>query len=95
MENYQKLFFGTATISDVQILAKHINALTERTVKLTKEMAVHSDHQSSFISLVNKRISNIVNEIKDTHAEIDLLQSVMRNNSKSLEKLFLLYQIQF
>lgn len=79
-----------ATVSDVKLLAQHINALTTRTVtvKLTKEMAIHSDHQSSFMSIVNKRISNIVNEMKDTHDEIDLLQNVIRNNTKALEKLF-------
>lgn len=83
-----KSIFGTATVSDVKLLAQHINALTTRTVKLTKEMAIHSDHQSSFMSIINKRISNIVNEMKDTHDEIDLLQNVIRNNTKALEKLF-------
>ena len=33
--------------------------------------------QSSFISIANKRISNIVNEMKDAHDEKDLLQNVI------------------
>ena len=83
-----KTIFGTATNSDVQILAQHINALTTRTIKLTKEMAKHDDHESSFISAVDKRISNIVNQMKYNHEEINLLQKAMKNNTNELEDLF-------
>ena len=75
-------------MSDVNILAQHINALTTRTMKLTQAMAKHDSHESSFMSAVNKRITNLVNEMKSTHSEINLLQNMVYNNTQQLEHLF-------
>lgn len=60
-----KSIFGTATMDDVNILAGHINALNTKTEKMAKALEQHSAHLSSFISLTDSRIKNLIRGIKD------------------------------
>lgn len=59
-----KSIFGTATMDDVNILAGHINALNHKTERLAVALQQHGAHLSSFISLTDKRMKNLVHGIK-------------------------------
>lgn len=87
MGQLSETIFGTATMSDVEMLAKHINALTSKTLSLTKAMTQHDEHESSFISAIDKIISNFVKEMKSTHEEINFLQNIVTNRTEELEHL--------
>ena len=56
---YQKKLFGTATIDDVNILASHINALNKETNRFAVALKQHGDHLSSFISIADKRMTQM------------------------------------
>lgn len=56
--------FGTATIEDVQLLARHVNALNARTTKFALAMQQYDAHLSSFISIVNNRTTNLLKGIQ-------------------------------
>lgn len=56
--------FGTATIEDVQLLARHVNALNARTTKFALAMQQYDAHMSSFISIVNNRTTNLLTGIQ-------------------------------
>lgn len=56
--------FGTATIEDVQLLARHVNALNARTTKFALAMLQYDAHLSSFISIVNNRTTNLLKGIQ-------------------------------
>lgn len=47
---FSKTIFGTATTDDVDILARHINALNKRTSELSKALDQHGAHFSSYIT---------------------------------------------
>ncbi|CAC5392154.1 unnamed protein product [Mytilus coruscus] len=82
-----KTLFNTATMDDVNLLARHINALTTRT--LTNTMAQHDQHESSYMASVDKRISNLVTQISDNHNEINMMQKSVLDNVTDAENLFL------
>lgn len=52
-------------MDDVNILAGHINALNTKTEKMAKALEQHRAHLSSFISLTDNRIKNLIRRIKD------------------------------
>lgn len=81
--------FGTATMDDVEILARHINALTTRTVTLTNAISKHDRHESTFMAAMDKRISNLVTQISDNHDEINLLQQSLNDKIVNAEEFFL------
>ena len=57
---FSRTLFGTATVDDVNVLAKHINALNKRNQNLEDALVQHSNHLSSFMtkaSTTNKEIS--------------------------------------
>ncbi|XP_071098997.1 uncharacterized protein [Haliotis cracherodii] len=60
-----KTLFGTATIDDVNLLAKHINALTYP--NLSNVLKQHSSHLSSFMKLVDNRFKNALKGVKANH----------------------------
>ncbi|XP_052076736.1 uncharacterized protein LOC127714723 isoform X1 [Mytilus californianus] len=84
-----KTLFNTATMDDVNLLARHINALTTRTLKLTNTMAQHDQHESSYMASVDKRISNLVTQISDNHNEINMMQKSVLDHVRDAENLFL------
>lgn len=58
-----KTLFGTATFEDVQLLARHINALNKLTRNVVKSVHLHENNLSSYIKTVDDRITNIVKGI--------------------------------
>lgn len=78
-----RTLFGTATIDDVNILAKHINALTSTTYEISKAIAKHADHDSSYLASVDKRISQVVKEVTENHNQINFMQNSIEFKIKS------------
>lgn len=68
-----KGLFGTATMSDVELLARHINVLNKRTELLTNVLHQHGDHLSSFMSVVDHRTTNLMKGIQTNANEIAIL----------------------
>ena len=56
--------FGTATIEDVQILASHVNALNSRTRNFAKTLQHSEERLSSFMTVVDKKTSNLLKGIE-------------------------------
>lgn len=59
-----KSLCGTATIEDVHLLARHVNALNARTTKFALAMQQYDAHLSSFKSIVNNRTTNLLKGIQ-------------------------------
>lgn len=74
-----KSLFGTATVKDVNRLARHMNILSRNSHKLAKSMAHHDELLSSYMSKTDKRFGNIVSEIKNNH---DFIQNVTQETAK-------------
>lgn len=55
-----KGLFGTATVGDVELLARHINALTRTSNLLTSILKRQSGHLSSFMSIAEHRTNNLM-----------------------------------
>ena len=79
-----KGLFGTATMSDVELLAKHVNALNAQSRHLTQALQQHGDHLSSFVKVVDKRTSFLMQGIKNNALEI---QTITKSFNKSLGSL--------
>ena len=62
---FSKSLFGTATVDGVNILAKHMNAITKRTRQMASLLAQHEDDLSSFVTTANHRMDNLMKGIKE------------------------------
>ena len=62
--------FGTATEQDVRLLANHIQQLAKRTVALSQTFQHDGQTQASFMTAVDKRITNAVRGMKVNHDAI-------------------------
>ncbi|CAC5387891.1 unnamed protein product [Mytilus coruscus] len=60
-------------MSDVQLLANHINALNAKSRSITEALQQHSDHLSSFVKVIDKRTSNLMQGIQDNSLEIQTI----------------------
>lgn len=56
--------FGTATIDDVNMLARHINALNKESRGLAAALTKHENHLSSFIPKTNHRMDQLMQGVK-------------------------------
>ncbi|CAC5370072.1 unnamed protein product [Mytilus coruscus] len=74
-----KSLFGTATVKDVNRLARHMNILSRNSHNLAKSMAHHDELLSSYMSKTDKRFDNIVSEIQNNH---DFIQNVTQETAK-------------
>ncbi|MEW8546929.1 MAG: envelope fusion protein, partial [Candidatus Thiodiazotropha sp.] len=83
-----KTIFGTATVEDVNTLAKHINALHKQTRNIVNLIQQHEDGVSSFMTTANARMTNLMTGINENHEAISHLHSTMKNTFKHLEKAF-------
>lgn len=83
-----KSIFGTATMDDVNILAGHINALNHKTERLAVALQQHGAHLSSFISLTDNRMKNLVHGIKANSDYITKVASEFNNKLFDLENAF-------
>ncbi|XP_052083209.1 uncharacterized protein LOC127720584 [Mytilus californianus] len=71
--------FGTATVKDVQKLARHINILAERNNKFAKAMSHHDEELSSFMTNTDSRFSNMMRGIQKNY---DSIQNVTFETAK-------------
>ncbi len=62
--------FGTATTKEVNILKEHINAMIKTSNGIAHSFSLHSDKMQSFMTTVDKRISNVMQSVQDNHREI-------------------------
>jgi len=85
---FSKTLFGTATIDDVNILARHINALNKRTQSINEALVQHGEHLSSFMSMTNQRMSNLLKGVRENHLAIQYVESQVQSNAKSLSDVF-------
>ena len=60
-------------MSDVQLLARHINVLNKRAELLSNVFHQHGDHLSSFVSLIDHRTTNLMKGIQTNANEIAVL----------------------
>ncbi|CAC5400728.1 unnamed protein product [Mytilus coruscus] len=65
-----KGLLGTATMGDVNLLASYINEINKRTRLMAKALEQHGDHVSSFMSLVDKRTTNLIDGIQNNSVEL-------------------------
>lgn len=90
-----KGLFGLATMSDVRLLANHINALNRRTQQISHALQQHGDHLSSFMEVVDNRITHLMHGIqeqilgltKSFESSLRTLEQNMMNMSKVLTTL--------
>ena len=80
-----KGLFGLATMDDVNIMASHINAIAKRTNGLAKALEQHSKHLSSFISVTDKRMTNLMHGVKANNELITNVVKVMNGKFQNLE----------
>ena len=83
-----KSLFGTATVEDVNVLARHINALTKRTRAMATVLAQHEDGLSSYITKANHRMDNLMKGIKDNYMALYYRQSQIKDTTRELEEHF-------
>ena len=55
-----KSLFGTATVEDVEKLARHVNILINKNNKFVKAMTHHDQLLSSFMAKTDQRFQNIM-----------------------------------
>ena len=67
---FSKTIFGTATERDIQILLHHIAILNKKTDLLATEVNKDTKSLTSFMSVVDDRISNAASEIQKNHKTI-------------------------
>ena len=81
-----KGLFGLATMSDVQLLASHINALNSRSRQITNALQQHGDHLSSFVKVIDDRTSNLMQGIKENSLEMQKITHSFQDSLKSFEQ---------
>ena len=79
-----KSIFGLATENDIDVLAKHINALNRRTQGLSEILSQHGTHFSSYIKASNKRMDNLMAGIHQNEMAIDYIQSKVETVTNNL-----------
>jgi hypothetical protein len=77
--------FGTATEEQVNMLARHINALTRKTMKILDTLEQHGDHLSSFMQTANARMDNLMDGIKTNKIEIGYVHNLLISSTKNLQ----------
>ena len=82
-----KSIFGLAT--EIDIFAKHINALTRRTEDLSEILSHNGTHFSSYIKATNKRMDNLMAGIHQNEMAVDYIQSQVESVASNLRELFL------
>ena len=80
-----KTLFGTAMMEDVQLLARHINALNKLTRNVVKSVQHHDENMSSYIKTVDERINNVVKGIAENELAITHIQTQQFESFDNLE----------
>ncbi|XP_063412759.1 uncharacterized protein LOC134695439 isoform X1 [Mytilus trossulus] len=84
-----KGLFGTATMGDVNLLASHINQINQRTRLMARALEQHGDHLSSFMSLVDKRTTNLMDGIQQNSVEILAIANKFQMSLENTQSFFL------
>ena len=85
---FSKTLFGTATLDDINTLAKHINALTRKNNELGIALTQHGAHFSSFINSANKRMDNLMKGIQDNEMAIKYVQTQIQTVASNIQTTF-------
>ena len=85
---FSKTLFGTATIEDVNVLAKHMNAMNQRSRKMASILAQHENDLSSFITKSNERMDNLMKGVQENNLAITYVQSQLQRSTRNLENMF-------
>ena len=85
---FAKTIMGTATTDDVNTLAKHVNALAQKTNKILHSFEQHEDHVSSFIKTADERMTNLMTGIKENHMAINHVNLQLQKSFKDMEQSF-------
>lgn len=85
---FSKSLFGTATTDDLNILARHINELTRRTMKIANSLEQHGTHMSSFMSKANTRMDNLMKGIKNNEMAITYVHGQIQTSFRNLQSNF-------
>lgn len=64
-------------MSDVNLLARHINVPNKRTELLSDVLHLHGDNLSSYMSVMNNRTTNLMSGIQTNSNEIATLANSM------------------
>lgn len=85
---FSKSLFGTATTDDVNVLAKHINALTKKTLKIVDALQQHGAHLSSYMTATNKHMDYLMKGIKANENEIKIIRNRVKSGILKLQETF-------
>ena len=80
--------FGTATLADINVLARHINELSHRTMKISNAIEQHGAHMSSFMEKANKRMDNLMTEVKNNEIAITYIHTQLQTSIRDLQNHF-------
>lgn len=83
-----KSLFGTATSEDVEMLAKHINALNKLSRTMAQNIEQHDNNLASYMHTMDDRISNIVTGMKENELAIQHIQTQLYDSFNNLEQSF-------
>ena len=75
-------------MDDVNILASHINALKTKTENIAKVLQQNGAHLSSFISITDRHIKNLVQGIKSNADYITMVATSFNSKLLNLENSF-------
>ena len=80
--------FGTATVKDVERMARHINSLNKISTKLIKVVEKHENDLSSFMTASDERMSNIVKGLHENNLAITQIENQLNVSLINMEKTF-------
>ena len=83
-----RTIFGTATLDDINVLARHINELTRRSMKISNAIEQHGAHMSSFMEKANKRMDNLMDGVKNNEMAINYVHSQLQTSIRDLQNNF-------
>ena len=81
-----KTIFGTATEDDVNLLARHINALKKETAKVVQAVQQHGQDLSSYMKTADERMTNLKTGIEQNHMAIVHIHTQLQGSFKTLEE---------
>jgi hypothetical protein len=83
-----KTLFGTATVKDLQILAKHVQSITSKNQRITDLLSQHETDLSSFISQADHRFHDLVEKLTFNQHEITNLAKQFGDYAADSEVIF-------
>ena len=81
-----KSIFGTARVKDVKLLARHIEALEDKTTTTLTKLAQFTDDMSSFIAISDKRYANLKTTIMGMEWQNVEITQAMERLEKSIRE---------